>query len=213
MTSYKRKGIISFYMDELYYIPPKYYELKFSILHFIHGIELLLLDIVKSNNEYAIFKSKESKKTINFWDALNKTIKIIPDLLSDTQIESLKTCKELRNNLEHFEIQSNYDELYKYSSQLLSIINCIFQIYLNLNLVKFFEFDCWKDQFSERFSFAINNTLQDLKKNGFDYNIKLIKNKQDLLPCFYCGEKSYSESENLCYFCLTELDEELKNLL
>lgn len=213
MTTYKQNGKISFYIDEFYYIPPKYYELKFSVLHFTHGIELLLLDIVKSKNESDIFESKGNGKTINFWTALNKTKGIITDLLTDSQIKSLETCKELRNNLEHFEIQSNYNELYKVSSQLLSIINGIFQMHLHLNLVKFYEFDCWRNEFKGRFTFSINQTLQDLKKNGYNFNKKLIENKQDLSLCFYCDENSYSESENLCLFCLSEIDEDLKNVL
>ncbi len=206
IVTYKRNGKLTFYLDELYYIPPKYYELKFSILQFIHGIELLLLDVVKSINENEIYESANSKKTINFRKALNKTKGIIPDLLSETQIESLKICKELRNDLEHFEIQSNYNELYKVTSQLLSIVNSIFQTYLNLNLVRFYEFDCWKNDFNGKFTFSINQTLQDLKKNGYDFNYKLIENKNDLAFCLYCKEKSYSESENLCLFCLTEID-------
>ncbi|MCD8436046.1 hypothetical protein LNJ03_12190 [Tenacibaculum dicentrarchi] len=213
MVTYKRNGKLSFYLDDLYYIPPRYYEFKFSILQFIHGIELLLLDIVKSKNENEIFESTNRKKTINFWKALNKTKEIIPDLLTESQIKSLETCKELRNNLEHFEIQSNYNGLYKVTSQLLSIVNSIFQIYLNLNLVRFYEFDCWKDDFNGKFTFSINQTLQDLKKNGYDFNSKLIENKNDLSFCIYCNENSYSESENLCLFCLTEIDEEIKNVL
>lgn len=207
MTTYRENGKISFYVDEFYYIPPKYYELKFSVLHFTHGIELLLLDIVKSKKESDIFETKKGKvKTINFWTALDKTKGIIPDLLTDSQIKSLEECKELRNNLEHFEIQSTYKELYKVTSQLLSIINSIFQIHLNLNLVKFYEFDCWENKFNSKFTFCINQTLQDLKKNGYYFNNKLIENKGDLSFCFYCDENSYSESENLCLFCLSEID-------
>lgn len=213
MITYRQNGKISFYVDEFYSIPPNYYELKFSVLHFTHGIELLLLDIVKSKNENDIFSSKGSGKTINFWAALNKAKEIIKDLLTDSQIKSLKMCKELRNNLEHFEIQSDYNEMYKVTSQLLSIINGIFQMHLHLNLVRFYEFDCWKKEFSGRFTFAINNALQDLKKNGYDFNKKLIENMPALSLCIYCAENSYSESEDLCLFCLSEIDEELKNML
>jgi len=213
IVTYRRNGKLSFYVDELYYIPPRYYELKFSILQFIHGIELLLLDIVKSKNENEIFESKNKKKTINFWKVLKKTKDIIPDLLTELQIESLEVCKKMRNDLEHFEIQSNYKELYQITSQLLSIINGIFQIYLNLNLVRFYEFDCWKNEFNGKFTFSINQTLQDLKENGYGLNYKLIENKNDLSFCLYCNEKSYSDSENLCLFCLTEIDEEIKNVL
>ena len=213
IVTYHKNGKSSFYIDEFYYIPPRYYELKFSILQFTHGIELLLLDIVKSRDENELFEQKNRKKTINFWKALKKSRDIIPDLLTERQVNSLEICKDLRNNLEHFEIQSNFNELYNITSQLLSIINGIFQIYLNLNMVKFYEFDCWKNEFNGRFTFTINKTLQDLKKNGIELNYKLIKNKRDLSFCIYCDEISYSESENACLFCLTENDEEIKNVL
>lgn len=212
-TTYRQNGVLSFYVDNFYYIPPKYYELKFSVLHFTHGIELLLLDIVKSKNESDIFEPKAEGKTIKFWTALKKARELIPDLLSENQIETLKTCKDLRNNLEHYEIQSNYNELYIVTSQLLSIINGIFQIHLHLYLVKFYEFDCWRNEFNGKFSFVISQALQDLKKNGYDFNNNLIKNKKDLSLCICCLENSYLESENLCLFCLSEFDEELKNVL
>jgi len=86
-------------------------------------------------------------------------------------------------------------------------------MHLHLNLVRFYEFDCWRNEFNGRFNFSINQTLQDLKKNGYSYNNKLIENKRDLTLCFYCGENSYLKSENLCLFCLSEIDEELKNVL
>lgn len=213
MTTYIRNEKFSFYVNELYYIPPKYYEFKFCVLHFIHGIELLLLEIVKAHNESDIYIKVGNNKTINFWKALDLAKQLSPNLLTDSQFESLKTCKELRNNLEHFEIKSNYSEMYKVTSQLISIINGIFQLHLNLNLVKFYEFDCWKDEFTGKFTFAINQCLQDLKKNGYEYNNYLIESKLDLMTCLYCGENSYSLSENLCFFCLTEFDEEIKNVL
>ncbi len=213
MTSYKDGGKLFFYLDDLYYIPPNYYELLFSIQHFTRGIELLFLDIVGSKKENDIFSSNRKKKTINFWAALNKALEIIPGLLSESQIESLKSSKELRNNIEHFELQSNYTELYIITSQLLSVINGIFRIHLHINLLRFYEFDCWKNDFHGKFTSTINNALQCLKKDGHEFNHKLLENSQDLSYCLFCDEKSYSGSENMCLFCLSEIEDELKDLL
>lgn len=212
VTTIQKNGKQTFLLGDLYYIPPRYYEMKFSILHFVHGIELLLLDIVKTKNADDIFDKGNKNKTINFWKALNLSQSIIPGLLNEKQLDSLEICKDLRNNLEHYEVQSNYNELFKINSQLISIINCIFRLHFKFNLVKFYEFDCWEDEFSGKFTFTINHVLQDLKKSK-DFNYKLLENRQNLEYCLYCNEYSYSQEENNCLFCLTEIDDDVKNML
>ena len=212
-VTYFENGRMRFYIDEYYYIPPNYYELKFSVMQFMHGIELLLMDIVKADNEDGIYENRSQSKTINFWLALKKVIRINPTLFTQQQIESLSLCKNLRNQLEHFEIDSNYEELYKISAQLLSILNGIFQLYLNAILTRFYSFNCWKEKFNCRFESYINFALQDVRKNGYDLNYALIKGKSNLSYCIYCEEKSYDDHQNLCLFCLTEMDEELKKVL
>ena len=99
------------------------------------------------------------------------------------------------------------------TSQLLAIINCIFQIYLNQNLIKFFSFDCWKESFTDRFNFIINQTLQNLKKYGYEINPHLLYGKKNLLYCLFCEEISYSESENICLLCLNEEDDKMIDIM
>lgn len=212
-VTYRKDGKISFYVEELFYIPPRYYELKFSIVQFIHGIELLLLDIIRSHNKTDIYSNTQQTKTINFWFAIKKIQSINPELLTTEQIDSLKICKELRNNFEHFETESTYEELYKVCVQLISILNGIFQIHLNVLIPNFFSFDCWADTFHDKFRYCISSALLDLKKLGYDFNYQLIKNKKNLISCIYCEVKSYDENENLCLLCLNEIDIEIRNMI
>ncbi|MHA2017192.1 MAG: hypothetical protein ACTSXY_02855 [Promethearchaeota archaeon] len=219
MTSYKRNGKEYFYIDDFYYEPPGYYQLKFAILLLIQSIELLVLEIVKSNNTEDIFLNKEKQITINFYTAINKIKEINPKILTEEQTKRLIIYKKIRNKLEHFEIQSDFKSLYKIVVNLFSIIDTIFQIHFKINLYDFYSFDCWKNDFDEKYSDIIKNILSDSYKMKPMINPKVVNkwitdNPEDKLTfCICCNQVSYSLKADRCLYCKNRFDKSTLDMI
>jgi hypothetical protein len=84
---------------------PSVYNLKFALLHLIQASELLLKSYVEQCEPAALFVRPGSKKTINLQTALSFTTERNPDLLTPAEVALLMQAKDLRNVIEHYEIE------------------------------------------------------------------------------------------------------------
>lgn len=206
------EGRTSFYLDDMYTRPPRYYDFKFCILNLIQAIELLLKEVLRTEDPDSIFTDATRTKTITLTEAINKTLRRQPELLNQQQLSLLIQAKTLRNTLEHFEINWPRSQFEIVARHLFAIIVHVSYSCFNTRLQEYYSFDPWKGAESD-----ITDTIRDLMQlkespppSERTITEWLRRNPEDrVLFCSGCGHESLSITLRKCVLCGQELDDAL----
>jgi hypothetical protein len=114
---------------------PPVYNLKFALLHLIHGAELLLKTYVEQVEPRALFQPS-SKHTISLRKALDFVVEHNPKLLLPQGIALLLEAKDLRNDVEHYKFSFAEGNLRALGIDFLGLWIFLSQTLLSVNLVE-----------------------------------------------------------------------------
>lgn len=145
VASINEFGKESFYIEG-YAKPPNVYIYSFAISQLIQSIELLLKYILYKEDKNSIFHGNKGH-TITISNAIFKFLEKHPDCLNEKQSAFLLSAADIRNSIQHYEFNYTHQEAVELSGNLLIIIASICKKQLDINIIDYFSFNHWTDQF------------------------------------------------------------------
>ena len=215
--SKKSSKHITFFIDDHFQHPPNYYDYKFVIQHFVQALEVLLLARLREYNKDAIFKDKSKEMTINFYQGIDRLSYFESSLFNPDQLRFIKYSKELRNKLEHYEINFSKKEFMSIARQLFYIISYLCYRFWSLNISEYYSYDPVRDE-----EYDIISAIESLNYNTDEKIVSadkliqewLIKNPDDkLMSSICCNMNSYSISEKICVICNQDIWGDIEMML
>jgi hypothetical protein len=88
-------------------------DLKYTILHVFHAVELFLKARLAKNDPLSIFKKRRNNHTVGFQEA----IELLNDLgvnISEQNQNDLNALHRIRNSIEHHQIQRSRSDIEHY---------------------------------------------------------------------------------------------------
>jgi len=137
-------GNTSFYLEG-YNKPPISYGYKFVILNLIQGIELVLKAFLHDKTDRGIFRGKNGY-TINLHDAIENTLSVKTELLSEEERNLLIRSSDIRNEMQHYEFRYDLDEIRELGKRLYFLASKVVLGLFEVDIKKYFEFDQWTDE-------------------------------------------------------------------
>jgi hypothetical protein len=159
VTSINEDGKECFYIEG-YAKPPNAYLYSFAISQMIQSLELLLKYILHKENKSSIFQGKKGH-TITISNAIFQFLKSHPECLNENQSAFLLSAADIRNSIQHYEFHYTHDEAIELSGNLLAVICSICKKLLNINIVEYFSFNHWTDDFD-----TVGDTAKGLLLKG-----------------------------------------------
>lgn len=112
-----------------YYLPvgllsrrPAKYNLKFALLHLIQSCELLLkAHLVETKGPNSILEGKNGLRTITIHKALSLTKTSLNGLLTHQEFELLCKANDIRNQMQHHQLEYSENVLLKLCNEFLII--------------------------------------------------------------------------------------------
>ncbi|ENM5752261.1 hypothetical protein V4V53_004097 [Vibrio mimicus] len=138
-----QKGNLCFYLDG-FERPPNSYNYKFAVLNLIQAIELLCKAYLQDSGT-SIFNKKG--RTITMSDCVNKTLLLNPSIFSVDDKSFIQNASELRNTIQHFQLDSTESEISTITNRLIHIFDSLLSCLFDIDIVEYFEFDHWSDDF------------------------------------------------------------------
>ncbi len=198
--------------------PPAVYNLKFALLHLIHGAELLLKTYVEQVEPSAVFESPSNKRTISLRKALDFVVKRNPELLSPQDTSLLLQAKDFRNDVEHYRFSFAEANLRRLCIDFLGLCMFLSQTLLSVNLVEAFSWDCLRDTpdpVGDYLAVVLRQApeigLRSAKRAGELW--ASVNTSHNVFLCVNCGARSVSVDRGMCMGCGAEGDEDLAALV
>lgn len=174
-------------------------EWKFGILLLVQSIELSFKELLFRNHPILIYENidKQDGKTVSLILAINRLQKISKISFTDSDLNTLKSAINWRNQIMHYRWSSDVSEANKIFFILISFLNEFYDKYFNLSLKDLIGDELWIEVLS----------VQEFIKNAMLRIAKKIKEK-DILEefiwdCKNCQQNTFviQDDENICYLC------------
>src|SRR5450756_861590 len=140
-----QNGVVSWYVGDPYLKPPNAYGIKFSILHLIHGLELLIKAYLEQVEPGSTAESGRSDRTISMRMAARKLVAARPGLLDPEHLELVLRAGEWRNRIEHAELDLSWSEACRLAGDFLSVANYLAFVLHQIRLADQFGFDPYRE--------------------------------------------------------------------
>jgi hypothetical protein len=162
----------------------------------------------------AIFVRPGSKRTIGLHDALNFTTERNPSLFTPAEVALLLQAKDLRNAIEHYQIDFKEEILRSLCVDYLAICVLSAQTLLSINIAEAFSWNHFVDQPDEVANYlgAVLGQMSDIgrgstRRAGDSWASE--NASEPVFLCLNCGAKAVSRDRGFCMGCGSEGDEEI----
>jgi len=138
-------------------------DLKYTILHVFHAVELFLKARLAKDKPLSIFSNRRTNHTVDF----QQSIKLLSDVgvnMSEQNHNDLDALRLIRNSIEHHQIQRSRSEIEHYLGRAMYFLDSFLQQELGINL---------KDELDEGTYSVLSNAL-------YSYNERLEKANEQL---------------------------------
>lgn len=108
-------------------------DLKYTILHVFHAVELFLKARLAKNDPLSIFKKRRNNHTVGFQEA----IELLNDLgvnISEQYQNDLNVLHQIRNSIEHHQIQRSRSDIEHYLGRAMYFLDNFLRRELGINL-------------------------------------------------------------------------------
>ena len=195
-------------------------NLKFTILHIFHALELILKARLAQEHPILIYTKPESKiddnaKTVYF-DTLIGRLKNVGVNLDDNRIKELKKLQSVRNSIEHHRINKSKAQVKDYIGRVAKFLDVFLEKEMNIIL---------KEKLSEDNYRALADAIysyEELLRKANDEIEKLLPcddkerhGQYDIILCPTCLEDTLvipdprgNDSKTKCFYCEEEYDYE-----
>ena len=197
---------------------PAVYNLKFALLHFIQASKLLLKAYVEQQQPAAVFVSPGSKKTIGLHEALRFTTARNPKLFTPDEIALLLQAKDLRNNIEHYQLAFDGAHVRVLCVDFIAICMLISQKLLLTNIVDAFSWDSIRNK-PDPVGDYLSSLMGEVSGIGKGATQKAASSWTDqnanepVFLCLNCGSRAVTRDRGVCMGCGVDGDEEIVTLL
>ena len=197
--------------------PPAVYNLKFALLHLIHGSELLLKAYIEQIDPKALFRA-DTKYTVSLKEALTFVVGHNPKLLLPQEVALLLQAKDLRNTVEHYKFSFGDDHLRARCIDFLGLCVYISQSLLSINLVEAFSWDCLRggpDSVGDCLASVLRQAPEIGRRSARRAGeLWAAQNpSHDVFLCLNCGARSVSVESGTCMGCGVEGDQDVVTLI
>lgn len=173
---------------------------KFSILHLVQSLELLLKEVLRRKNTLLLYENIDTQEhTITISKALERITNSLffeETIITNKEIRKIKHAIVLRNKITHQNLNENVEYLTSKYFEVLSIIS-----YIHSSILKTeFGFIIGKD--SREFLVTKNKYITEQLKKAM-HRIKAEGISEDnLIKCRLCDHKTFDTLyEQKCYLC------------
>lgn len=224
-----RTGGTGWYVGEPYLKLPRAYGIKFSILHLIHGVELLVKAYLEQVAPGSTAERGRPGRTISMRAAARQLVSFRPGLLDPDHLDLVLRAGQFRNEIEHAELDVSWQAASRLALDFLSVANYLAYALHNIRLSELFGFDPYSEDgdpvgeaisglFSERS--AITEAMVQRLATEWAEQRPLDR----LVRCLHCGARGVSVESSTCVACgasgdteigilMDELDDATKKLL
>jgi hypothetical protein len=188
-------------------------DLKYTILHVFHAVELFLKARLAKDDPSSILKPHRANHTIDF-DTCVKKLKTIGVDISEQNRNNLNALRNLRNFIEHYQIACTRNEIVQYLGRAMFFLDSFLQRELGINLKEQLDEEIYRvlsealytynellEKANEQMMIVINeiNEHADHHEPSPHYSVEF---------CVKCGEKTILISDRTlvdgsvqCFFC------------
>lgn len=218
-------GSRSWYADGDLTKLPKAYGVKFAILHLIQGVELLIKAYLERVEPGSTSVKTKPGYSIGMTAAVRRLVHLRPSLLAPNHLELLLRAREIRNQVEHAELDMQWTAARRTALDFLSLANYLVFALHSVRLGEVFSFDPYREDGNRA-----GEMLKALLAETSQITIELVQAvatewaashpDERLFLCFQCGARGLSRSERVCVACgadegleIAILAEELEDLV
>jgi hypothetical protein len=179
-------------------------NIKYSILHLFHAVELFLKARLAKFDQNLIFKKNYPDKTINF----DETIKLLKDkgvALLEQDKRDLNELKLIRNQIEHYRIQHNRNDVEDYLGRAFHFLESFLQQQLGISLKE--HLDEVDENAYKTLSMAYFFYFKRMSDNGISFHPE---DAPTFHYCDNCQEEAIvvpdprtSDSSTYCFCCFS----------
>ncbi|RED83285.1 hypothetical protein [Cohnella phaseoli] len=198
---------LSDYPDEL-----SLSDAKQSIMNLINGLDLLILEKLRSLDEEAIFENKSKSNTLKAEEAYKRIKNELNEEIEDWEFKAYAILKRLRNNAVHYEFSFGDDNI-KNISLLIHLCLRFIETELDMEIEELISNDNYQrcrrvlkdlpfgEIIEERYVDAIEADIY-----AYSYSTKGMYSAVLDAPCGNCGREGISIAEDFypygkCVFC------------
>ena len=172
------------------------YEWKFAILNLIQSVELSLKEKLSQTHPVFIFENIDKpQNSISIDRALERLIKIVKVKFHEEDIRALRTAKEWRNLITHYEFSFDINTIKPVFSQLFGFISHFHRVNLNRELSTVLPAELWET--------AIQ--IEDYSNALYERAIQRIKDEKRkwICTCIRCWHDTFVDDNSIdtCYLC------------
>lgn len=166
-------------------------DLKYTVLHIFHAVELFLKARLALVDSKLIYKNSEKTGeddlTIGFFE-VQKRLQSIDVNLSQRHLNNLDELRKLRNKIEHYRIQASREEIENYVGRAMDFLDLFIERELGISL---------KEKLTELD--GDGETYRTLSMNWFSYLMRMAEagislhpkhQEHQILSCEVCGEEA-----------------------
>lgn len=138
-------------------------DLKYTILHVFHAVELFLKARLAKDDPLSIFRNPRTNHTVDFHTSIQRLSDVGVDVLEKNRTD-LNALRIIRNSIEHHQIERSRSEIEHYLGRAMYFLDSFLQKELRINL---------KDELDK-------DTYRVLSKALYSYNERLEKANEQL---------------------------------
>jgi hypothetical protein len=188
-------------------------DLKYTILHTFHAVELFLKARLAKGDPLSIFKNRRNNHTVDF----RTSIKLLSDVgvnMSEQNRNNLDALRTIRNSIEHHQIQGNRRDIEHYLGRAMYFLDSFLQRELGINLKDDLDEDTYRVlsealySYNERLEKAkerVKQVCEEMERDAFFEKMPYLCER---LLCEECGEETViipdptSHDDKVhCFFC------------
>ena len=199
-------GSRSWYADGELTKLPKAYGLKFAISHLIHGVELLIKAFLERVQPGSTSVKGKPGHSIGMTAAVKRLVNQRPGLLAPNHLELLLRAREIRNQIEHAELDMQWPAARRTALDFLSLANYLAFALHSIRLGAAFSFDPYRED-GNRAGEILTALLAESSPITVEFvqavatEWAALHPNERMLLCFQCGARGLSRSEQVCVAC------------
>jgi DNA-directed RNA polymerase subunit RPC12/RpoP len=168
-------------------------DLKYTVLHVFHAVELFLKARLVQTDQSLIFidpkKIGEDDKTIGFFDAKKRLLQVGVSL-SDQDFDNLNELRKVRNRIEHYRITGSHDEIEQYVGNAMDFLDIFLRKELRINLKDALDQLDGDGETYKTLSKAWFSYLRRMAEEGGITQHRRDRESYDFFICEECGEEA-----------------------
>ena len=108
-------------------------DLKYTLLHVFHAVELYLKARLAQIDQLLIFADQKMQHTIDFRTSIDR-LRTVGISLSEQNIKDLNSLRQIRNSIEHYQLQHDRAKVEYYIGRAMYFLDRFLQDELGMNL-------------------------------------------------------------------------------